>query len=744
MAPLHLSSVTRDDVLRYFNNVWVLQESLFAGLQGSEAFYHPPDHGLRHPLVFYYGHPAVFYINQLRRAGLLDGPVHAAFEELFEVGVDEMSWDEVDRPAADWPAVLDVHAYRLRVHRCVSEIIQRTDFPGESGRPVTADDPAWAIFMGIEHDRIHLETSSVLVREMPLSCVSAHPSWPPVAPSLDQAAQPAEVPRIVLRAVEAGTVVLGRPQTADFYGWDNEFGHRRVNVPAFRAASQVVTNSQFLEFVQDGGYGEPQWWSEEGWKWRAFRQARWPRFWVPSPRDRHVGEWRLRTLFAEEAMKWDWPVCVNYHEAKAFCAWRSGLDRLHYRLPTEAEYHRMRDAPAPVPYERGDGHAVRERAVNIGLVCGSEGPAASEPATLRGFQGLSGNVWQWCEDTFQPLPGFRPHALYDDFSTPCFDGAHQMIVGGSFVSTGTMSGASARFHFRPHFLQHTGIRLVVSRAPRPPGQGRRAVQRDTHVAARTAASPRYLSETALAQYLMLHYDTGEGPWPAELAPATGFIQRVSTLLVNAAAGEGTALNRVLDAGCAVGGAALELSGHAEEVVGIDTSGLFIDTARRIVRDGQAGYRLPLQGMRSAAMTARLPRSARAERVRFEVADACSPQPSLGTFDAVVASNILCRVADPARLLENLAQCLHPSGLLLLATPWSWDEQFTEAGKWIGATQESDSASALERLLRPAFIPVYEGTESAVLWVHERRFEFITPHITVWRRRPWPADDRPAV
>lgn len=55
----------------YFDNTWMLTESLFAGLQGEEAFLRMPAHGLRHPLLFYYGHPATLYVNKLRAAGIL-------------------------------------------------------------------------------------------------------------------------------------------------------------------------------------------------------------------------------------------------------------------------------------------------------------------------------------------------------------------------------------------------------------------------------------------------------------------------------------------------------------------------------------------------------------------------------------------------------------------------------------------------------------------------------------------------
>ncbi|CAE7287211.1 egt1, partial [Symbiodinium pilosum] len=71
-----------------------------------------------------------------------------------------------------------------------------------------------------------------------------------------------------------------------------------------------------------------------------------------------------------------------------------------------------------------------------------------------------GNAWEWTEDHFNPLEGFKVHYTYDDFSTPCFDGRHHIIMGGSFVSKSD-NGASGfcRYHFRPHFLQHSGFRL---------------------------------------------------------------------------------------------------------------------------------------------------------------------------------------------------------------------------------------------------------------------------------------------
>jgi hypothetical protein len=93
----HLDSVTRESAQTYFDNSWTLYETLFAGLKGEEGFYCPPVHGLRHPQIFYYGHTACLYVNKLRVSGVLQEPVNPYYESIFEVGVDEMLWDDMHK-----------------------------------------------------------------------------------------------------------------------------------------------------------------------------------------------------------------------------------------------------------------------------------------------------------------------------------------------------------------------------------------------------------------------------------------------------------------------------------------------------------------------------------------------------------------------------------------------------------------------------------------------------------------------
>lgn len=144
-----MNAVTRDSVKDYFDNSWTLFETLFAGLNGEEYFYRPPVHGLRHPQIFYYGHSPCLYINKLRVAGVLEKPVNPYFESIFEVGVDEMLWDDMHKNDMMWPTVSEVHEYRKRVYEVIVNTIMTHPSLDDSHGPVLVnkEHPMWALFM---------------------------------------------------------------------------------------------------------------------------------------------------------------------------------------------------------------------------------------------------------------------------------------------------------------------------------------------------------------------------------------------------------------------------------------------------------------------------------------------------------------------------------------------------------------------------------------------------------------------
>ena len=217
----------RAGILSYFENTWALTETLFSALTCVEAYYRRPYHGIRHPLVFYYVHPVTFYINKLRVAGLLKEAVNPHFEVLFETGVDEMNWDDLHVGDQNiWPALEELQAYRRQVYEIVKEFI--INHPSLDD-PISMSSPEWALLMCFEHERIHLETSSVLMRELPPQFLQQPKSWPTHSglKNSDRFITPAagtDYPALnPLLSVMEQTVSLGKPEQWPAFGWDNEY-----------------------------------------------------------------------------------------------------------------------------------------------------------------------------------------------------------------------------------------------------------------------------------------------------------------------------------------------------------------------------------------------------------------------------------------------------------------------------------------------------------------------------------------
>lgn len=470
LAQPNLSEATRQDFLDYFDNTWTMQELLYSSLNGEEAFYRPPEHGLRHPMIFYYGHVAAFYVNKLRVAGLLQKAIDPYLELTFQVGVDEMSWDSLSNGETEWPSVPAVHEYRKKVYKTVRCILETHPDIGKNNT-MTWESPIWALIMGMEHDRIHLETSSVLMRELPACMLRRPAEFPEDGPSLTPGLLEAQRNSVV--AHSGGSATIGVARDHPSYAWDNEYGSKQLSTGAFESHECQASNAEFLEFVRDGGYADHSLWTVEGWAWRTYRNTQHPHFWLPTgPNGLH--SYKLRTLFEEVEMKWDYPVILNLHEGVAYCNW---LSRKHgmkaggstsWRLPTETEHRLMREQGADPAFSSGED--MLDAGMNSQFAYSSESSVQLGQKNSNGFCHIFGNVWEWGTDHFSPLPGFKPHKFYDDFSTPCFDGQHNVIFGGSFASTGNEASDHCRFHFRPHFHQHAGIRPTRSVIPgsKPP------------------------------------------------------------------------------------------------------------------------------------------------------------------------------------------------------------------------------------------------------------------------------------
>lgn len=626
--------------------------------------------------------------------------------------------------------------------------------------------------MAFEHERIHLETSSVLFREMPSVHVQPPQNWP--LPFRQQApivtdANPSEgthYPANAMVSVAGGVVTLGKPKEAPSFGWDNEYGTRQVAVPSFSASKFMVTNGEFYQFVSSGGYTNEDYWSDAGWQWRKYRNAKWPFFWQQNGPQGSM-RFKLRTVFETGDMIWGAPVDVNYYEAKAYCAWKSEQSGLQgsaeaYRVITEAEHHMIRPKSSSLKNLRRNALADRimytegakfaqtdsNNNANLNLAWGSEIPVDSLLPSETGHYDTMGNAWEWTEDHFNPLAGYKFHPYYDDFSAPCFDGRHNMIMGGSFVSTGLMAGAYARFHFRPHFLQHSGFRLVSSSDKAPATHLNKDQSKNNEPAGGTPANI-YESSELVDQYLGFHFARESGKSeniPSILSHANQpdhaqrFPQRVAELLVKLQPVKTN--GRALDVGCAVGGTSFELATHFDQVVGFDFSAAFVNAAKEMQVAGQMKFQLAMEAGISETVYAvhesHVDQNARG-KVIFQEGDACHMDKIDGTFDGAVVANLLCRVPEPLAVLDGLAAKINVGGVVVLATPFSWLDQYTSKPKWLGgyrdeAGQAIYSKGTLHKEMEArGFTKIHEEQMPCLIREHQRKYQYIISEATAWRK-----------
>lgn len=692
----------RHQLLAYFTQCFNCYESLFDCLANEAAYTEKPI-ALRHPLIFYYGHTATFFVNKLLLAKLIPARINPGFEAMFAVGVDEMSWDDLNDAHYDWPTVAEVKAYRNEVRACVSRVIQEAPFTA----PLGWDNPWWAILMGIEHELIHLETSSVLIRQHRLACVRPQADWQPepvTSCALDA------VPANTLIDVPAGLVSLGKgdphknactvDDDARRYGWDNEYGRHQAEIPAFQASRFLVSNAEFKAFVDAGGYTDASYWSEEGWSWREFTGVTHPTFW-----HHREGGWTLRLMCEEVAMPWDWPVEVNYHEAAAFCDWKAKKSGSSVRLPSEDEWVRLYDLSAIAP----DTPAQRRLA----------GRCSSVPVNRFAhgdFYDVVGNVWQWTCTPIYPFAGFEAHPLYDDFSIPTFDQRHNLIKGGSWISCGNEALRASRYAFRRHFFQHAGFRYVVGEPPALP------------------AVSRYEDDALLAQYADFHY--GQPYFDVANFPAA--VAHIALELTR-----DRPQRRALDIGCAVGRTSFELArGGFDTVVGVDFSARFIHLADELTRHSRVRYALTDEGELQSFREADLGRVGLAEsasRVTFWQGDACNLKEVHRDYDLVVAANLIDRLYDPRKFLADISKRIVPGGLLVITSPYTWLKEHTPRSQWLGGFKRDGerytTLDALHELLAPDFVPLGIPRDLPfVIRETARKFQHSVAQVSCWERR----------
>jgi ergothioneine biosynthesis protein EgtB len=402
-------------------------------LVSEQAYYSKPI-ALRHPLVFYEGHLPAFSFNTLVKKALGRAGIDDRLETLFARGIDphEAAARRGTDASGGWPSRDQVQAFADEADRLVIDALEHDDLE-RPGDPLL--DRAEAVFAILEHEAMHQETLLYMWHRLDFEQKRAPRGYRPRAAG--------EPPRQEWVSIPAGCATLGVSRAATPFGWDNEHPALSAEVAAFSIDRHAVTNAQYLEFVEAGGYRDPRWWRADDWEWVVREGVAHPLFW-----EREGTLWQWRAMFERLPLPPAWPVYVSHAEASAFARWREA------RLPTEAEFQRAAygspDGERPFPWGRDQPTA--EHGV-FDFSSWDPEPAGTHPRGESGWgvEDLVGNGWHWTSTTFAPFPGFQAMASYPEYSADFFDGEHFVMKGASPATARELVRPTFRNWFRARY-----------------------------------------------------------------------------------------------------------------------------------------------------------------------------------------------------------------------------------------------------------------------------------------------------
>jgi ergothioneine biosynthesis protein EgtB len=351
-------------------------------------------------------------------------PFHPDFAYLFNSYYEAVGprWPRPERGLLTRPTVLEVYRYRAYVDEQMGKLLQSP--PHDNAGAIVE-----RVRLGLNHEQQHQELIVTDIKHA-WSFNPLHPVYKKAEPADGTGAAPLEWVDFPERVAMIGHEGKG-------FAFDNETPRHRALVHGFQLATRLVTNGEYLAFIQDAGYDRPELWLSEGW---ALRQARgWtaPLYWQAE-----AGQWSAYTMSGLRPLCAAEPVChVSFFEADAFARWSGN------RLPTEQEWETAA-AGRPVA-----GHFLERGRYHPAIL-----PAAEDSGPLPQ---LYGDVWQWTASPYVGYPGYRPAVGALGEYNGKFMCNQYVLRGASCVTPRSHTRCTYRNFFPPDARwQFTGIRLA--------------------------------------------------------------------------------------------------------------------------------------------------------------------------------------------------------------------------------------------------------------------------------------------
>ncbi len=439
----------REDLARRFVAVRARTERLMAGLSPDE--FRVQSMTDVSPPYWTLGHTSWFFVaNALRpfgRRALAWDTASPGFDYTFNSYYEGLGprLPRAQRGAVTEPSTGVVREYRATVDEAMLELI--AGCPAARWRELME-----VVTIGIEHEQQHQELFLTEILHIRWSAPADQRT--PYAQSLRGSARsgPArsEAPALGAVGFAAAATTLGHDGRG--FCWDNERPAHRVHVGDFALGDRLITNAEWLAFVDDGGYRKPLLWLSNG--WATVQQHGWqaPLYW-----DLDGDRWRRWTLRGYVDVDPHAPVChVSFYEADAFARWYGEqlADWRHARLPRESEWEH---AARVGGFDQAGGNLLDDDVERCAFDV--DAPAARAAGKL---QQLAGDAWEWTQSHYEPYPGYRPFAgALTEYNGKFMDN-QRVLRGGSFATPRSQARLCYRNFWPPETrFQATGVRLLV-------------------------------------------------------------------------------------------------------------------------------------------------------------------------------------------------------------------------------------------------------------------------------------------